>query len=64
MSEMTVACLERQTTRLTGSALVRDTHAPIERTMGYHRSIVFEVEKFPVRDFDDALTNDIIIGPG
>ena len=63
MSEMAVACLERQTPGLTRSALVRDTHAPIERTMGHHRSIVFEVKEFPVRDFDDALTNDIIIGP-
>ena len=63
VSEMAVTSLERQAACLARSALVRDTHAPVERTIRNNRSIMFEIEEFPVRDLDDALVDNIIVGP-
>lgn len=60
---MTVAGLERQAACLTGSAFVRDTHAAVEGAVGDDGSIMFEIKEFPVRDFDDTLADNIIIGP-
>lgn len=63
VSEMTVAGLERQAAGLAGSAFVRDTHAAIEGAVRDDGSIMFEIKEFPVRDFDDTLADNIIIGP-
>ena len=63
VSEMTVAGLERKAASLTGSAFVRDTHTAVEGAVGDDGSIMFEIKEFPVRDFDDTLADNIIIGP-
>ena len=60
---MTVAGLERQAAGLAGSAFVRDTHAAVEGAVRDDGSIMFEIKEFPVRDFDDTLADNIIIGP-
>ena len=60
---MTVAGLERKAASLTGSAFVRDTHTAVEGAVGDDGSIMFEIKEFPVRDFDDTLADNIIIGP-
>ena len=63
VSEMTVAGLERKAASLTGSAFVRDTHTAVEGAVGDDGSIMFQIKEFPVRDFDDTLADNIIIGP-
>jgi hypothetical protein len=63
MPEMTVANLKGPAARLASGGLARDTHAPIERTVGNHRSVMFEIEKFAIGDLHYRLTDNVVVGP-
>lgn len=63
MAKVTITFLEVITTCLANCSLIGDTHARIERAMSDDCTVTVEVEKFSVGDFDDSLSNNIIVCP-
>lgn len=63
MAEMPVANLKSATAGVAGAGLVRYTHAPVERAILHDSSIMFQVEQLAIRDFNNGLADDVIVGP-
>jgi hypothetical protein len=62
MPKMPATGLQHAPARPTNASLVRNAHAIVERAMRGNGTIIIEIEEFAIRDFDDGLTDDILIG--